>query len=219
MRWLCIALVLTSAAGFAQQDFAKQVPSAVIEMRHGPTAEELARPTQIVMLGTGSPVPDARRAGPSVAVIHKGEAYLFDVCAGAIRSAVTARYKYDIPSLYPSQICCVFLSHMHSDHTMDYSELAFTLWWRRREALTSWGPKGLIEMNEGMYDMMAPDTARRISGVQPVANLDGYKVRSVEISPGVIFEKDDLVIEAFAANHGDIKPAFSFPSRRTIVPS
>ena len=34
---------------------------------------------------------------------------------GAVRNAVIARYKYDIPSLYPSLICCVFFSHLHSD--------------------------------------------------------------------------------------------------------
>ncbi len=116
----------------AEQTFAKVVPSAVIEVRDRPTQAELEKETQVVVLGTGNPVPDAYRAGSSIAVIHKGEAYLFDVGAGAIQNAVTARYKYDIPSLYPSQICCVFLTHMHSDHTMDYSELAFTLWWRRR---------------------------------------------------------------------------------------
>ena len=59
------------------------------------------------MLGTGTPIPDAYRAGLSIAVIHRGEAYLFDVGAGAVRRAVEARYKHNIPSLYPSQIKAV----------------------------------------------------------------------------------------------------------------
>jgi len=214
------ATLLSLVASAQSEDFAKQVPSAVIEIRDGPTAEELAAPTQVVVLGTGNPIPDAMRAGPSIAVIHKGEAYLFDVGAGAIQNAVSARYKYDIPSLYPSQICCVFLTHMHSDHTMDYSELAFTLWWRRRAPLQSWGPTGLIEMNSGMYAMMAPDTALRLSGVQPVQNPEGYKVNTVEISPGLVHAADGIRIEAITARHGDIKPAFSYrvtTSDKTIV--
>lgn len=220
---LSLALMALRSIDASSQsgDFAIPVPSAIIESRSGPTDEELRAATRIVMLGTGTPIPDAHRAGPSIALIHHGEAYLFDVGAGSIQNAVTARYKYDIPSLYPSQICCVFLSHLHSDHTMDYSELAYTLWWRRREPLRSWGPKGLLRMNEGMAAMMEEDTALRLSGVQPVANPDGYKVRSVEILPGLIFEKDDLRIEAFAAKHGDIKPAYSFRvttgSRRIVI--
>ena len=194
----------------AEEPFAKVVPSAVIEVRDGPTQAELDKETQIVMLGTGNPVPDAHRAGPSIAIIHKGEAYLFDIGAGAIQNAVTARYKFDIPSLYPSQICCVFLTHMHSDHTMDYAELAFTLWWRRREPLFAWGPAGLEQMTKGMFGMMAADTGLRLSGIQPVQNPDAYKVNVTEIEEGVVFQKDDLTVEAFAVNHGEIKPAFGY---------
>jgi len=209
---LAVLASLLLAACQPSQDppFAKVVPSAVIEIRDEPTQAELDKETQVVMLGTGNPVPDAYRAGPSIAVIHKGEAYLFDIGAGAIQNAVTARYKYDIPSLYPSQICCVFLTHLHSDHTMDYSELAFTLWWRRRAPIFAWGPAGLEQMTQGMYEMMAPDTALRTSGVQPLQMPDAYKINTTEIEEGIVFQKDDLKVEAFLVNHGEIKPAFGY---------
>ncbi len=201
--------------------FAKMVPSAVIETRDGPTLKELQQETRVVMLGTGTPVPDAHRAGASIAVIHKGQAYLFDVGAGAIRNAVTARYKYDIPSLYPLQICCLFLTHMHGDHTTDYSELAFDMWWRRRKPLLAWGPAGLAEMTEGMYAMMAPDIAIRSSGSQPMPDAESYRVHVMEITDGVVFETGDLVIEAFGVNHGEIKPAYGYrittPDRSIVI--
>ena len=190
--------------------FAKIVPSAVIEARDGPTQAELDQETQVVVLGTGTPIPDAYRAGSSIAVIHKGQAYLFDIGAGAIHNAITARYKYDIPSLYPSQICCVFLTHMHSDHTMDYAELAATLWWRSRAPLSAWGPAGLEQMTNGMYEMMAPDTALRTGGTQPVEDSETRKISVTEIKEGVVFQKEDLTIEAFAVNHGKIKPAYGY---------
>jgi ribonuclease BN (tRNA processing enzyme) len=193
-----------------ENEMAVKVASAVVETRDGPDERELAAPTQVVMLGTGTPVPDAYRAGPSVAVIHKGQAYLFDIGAGAVRNATLARYRFDIPALYPSQICCVFITHMHSDHTMDYSELVYTLWWRRSVRLRAFGPPGLREMTDGMQDMMAPDRRTRMSGAQPVANPEGYKVDVSEIEDGFVFEHDDLRIEAFEVNHGDIKPAFAY---------
>ena len=165
-----IALILAAAIApidnpaFGQAEgFAKTVPSAVTEIRDGPSAAELAKPDPGRHFRHRESHTDAHRAGSSIAVIHKGEAYLFDVGAGSVRNAVIARYKFDIPSLYPSQICCVFMSHLHSDHTMDYSELAYTMWWRRREPLRSWGPTGLKKVNEGMHAMMSADTSLRTS--------------------------------------------------------
>ena len=97
-----------SAGQAADAEFAITLPSARVELRDAPSESELLAPTRVVVLGTGTPIPDAFRAGSSIAVIHKGESYLFDAGAGAVRNAVVARYKHDIPSLYPSLICCVF---------------------------------------------------------------------------------------------------------------
>ena len=179
----------------AQKEMAVPVESGVVEVREDPTAAELTAETQVVMLGTGTPIPDAYRGGASIAVIHKGEAYLFDVGAGAVRNAAHARYKYDIPSLYPTAICCVFLTHLHSDHTLDFSELAYTMWWRRLQQLHAWGPKGLQELATGMQMMMAPDARLRSSGTQPIFDNTGYTVDVTEIADGFVYEKDDLRIQ------------------------
>lgn len=39
---------------------------------------------------------------------------------------------------------------------------------------------------------------------------DAYKVAVTEIEAGVVFTKDDLVIEAFDVPHGEVKPAFGY---------
>ena len=193
-----------------KSDYALTLPSARIETREAPTEKELEATTQVVILGTGTPIPDAFRAGSSIAIVHKGESYLFDVGAGAVRQATIARYKYDIPSLYPSQICCVFLSHLHSDHTMDLSELAHTLWWRRNTRLQAWGPTGIAQIANGLDEIIAADANFRINGIQPVANPEGFRISHQNIAPGILFQKEDLTIEAFLVNHGDINPAFAF---------
>jgi len=194
----------------SKSDYALTLPSARIETRGAPTEKELEATTQVVILGTGTPIPDAFRAGSSIAIVHKGESYLFDVGAGAVRQATIARYKYDIPSLYPSQICCVFLSHLHSDHTMDLSELAHTLWWRRNTGLQAWGPTGIAQIANGLDEIIAADANFRINGIQPVANPEGFRISHQNIAPGILFQKEDLTIEAFLVNHGDINPAFAF---------
>ena len=205
-----LSLLLAACQPEAEEPFAKAVPNGVVDVRDAPSQAELEAPTQIVLLGTGTPVPDARRAGPSIAVIHKGEAYLFDLGAGAVRNATIARYKYDIPALYPSLICCVFFTHLHSDHTADYVELAYTLWWRRDRSLRAWGPEGLKAFTDGMYAMMEPDRLLRTAGTQPIPVPQTYAVDVAEISDGIVLEKDGMTIEAFSVNHGEMKPAFGY---------
>ena len=185
------------------------VTGARNEPRNGPVTD-ISRPTQIVVLGSGTPIPDAKRASASLVLIYQGEAYLFDVGAGAIRNATKARYRYDIPALYPSQICCVFLTHLHSDHTMDLVELAYTMWWRRRDGLLAFGPNGLAGMTRALAQFMAADVSLRTGGNQPTPNPLGYRVSATEISEGIVFEKDGLIIEAFDVNHGHVKPAYGY---------
>ena len=210
---LCSIVVIASVSACNRQSeepFAVSLPSAVVELRDGPSAKELSSETQVVVLGTGTPIPDPRRAGSSIAVIHKGEAYLFDVGAGAVQNATIARYRYDIPSLYPTEICCVFLTHLHNDHTQDLSELATTMWWRRQRQLRAWGPSGLADLAAGVNQMMVPDLAIRLSGNQPIQQPDGYRIEPTEIEPGIVFVKGDLTIEAFNVSHGAVAPAFGF---------
>lgn len=166
--------------------------------------------TDVVILGTGTPVPDASRSGPGVAVIYNGEAYVFDAGGGMVQRAIEASERHGIEALYPTNIRHLFITHLHSDHTLDYPELASTLWWRRENQLMAWGPEGLAEMSNGMYEMMGRDISLRTSGKQPVINPDYYQVDVTEISEGVVLERDGLVIEAFEVPHGDIDPAFGY---------
>lgn len=191
-------------------EFVYDVPSAIIELQQPPTEAEIDAQTRVVMLGTGNPIPDPRRAGPGIAVIHKGRAYLFDIGAGVVKNAATARYKYDIPSLYPLRISAVFLTHMHSDHTADFPVLVSTLWWRRTELLRLFGPVGSAEMVAGMYAMMAPDVTMRSASAQPVDNGGNLGIDVSEIAEGVVFEAEDIRVEAFEVSHGDIKPAYGY---------
>ena len=216
-----VGTFLLSACSHTQPPgFLVDTQSAVVELRQGPTQAELDAPTRVVVLGTGTPIPDPHRAGASIAIVHRGESYLFDIGAGSVHNATVARYKYDIPALYPTQIGHVFVTHMHSDHTVDLVEAAYSMWWRRPRELAVYGPQGIAEMVAGMHMMMAPDRRIRMSGTQPLQNPDGYHVAVTELRPGVVLEKTGIRIEAFAVDHGDVKPAFGFrvtTTDRTIV--
>ncbi|WP_367110973.1 MBL fold metallo-hydrolase [uncultured Psychrobacter sp.] len=167
--------------------------------------------TRVIMLGTGTPVPSAERAGSGLAVIHNGEAYLFDAGHGTVQRAIQAWKTMNAPELNPHMIKHVFLSHLHSDHTMDYSELAATYWWRREARLNAYGPKGLQDMTDGYYDMQKTDISLRTDGIQPIKDKTMYRVAVNEIpKDGIIFNENDVTVEAFSVDHGDIEPAYGY---------
>src|SRR3954470_15253164 len=79
--------------------------------------------TQIVMLGTGTPIPDPDRTGPGVAIVVDSVAYLFDAGTGVVRRAAAAG-RNGIKAFAPATLKAqpaprfdrVFLTHLHSDH-------------------------------------------------------------------------------------------------------
>ena len=75
--------------------------------------------TKVVLLGTGTPNPNPKRSGPSIALIVDEQVYLVDFGAGVVRRAIEAGIK-------PSQLTIAFLTHFHSDHTVGYPDLIFT---------------------------------------------------------------------------------------------
>ena len=177
--------------------------------------------TRMVGRGTGTPVPDPERAGPGIAVFHDGRAYLFDVGGGVVPRAIEASRRYGIPGLSPEHIDRVFLTHLHSDHVADFSELAATRWWRRPGRIRLWGPAGVGAMVDGMEAMLASDIRIRRGGIQPVARPDGYRVRETEIEAGRVLEEDGIAIDAFEVPHGSVRPAFGYrittPDRTIVI--
>lgn len=171
-----------------------------------------AADTRLVMLGTGTPVPDAERAGQSMAVVYDGNAYVFDAGGGMVQNAIKAsELDPALASVHPTSIRHLFFTHLHSDHILDYPELAATLWWRRPAPLKAYGPTGLAEMTQGYYDMLSIDIELRLNGLTPVEHPDFYKVSVEEHAEGGWeFRDGDVLIEAFEVPHGDISPAFGY---------
>src|SRR6476659_773851 len=111
-----------------------------------------ARPaqTQIVMLGTGTPRPNPDRSGPATAIIVNDTPYLVEFGPGVIRR-VTAAYERGVTALgYGGvNIKTVFLTHLHSDHTVGYPDLIFTPWvMGRKTPLEVYGPNGIKAMTK-----------------------------------------------------------------------
>ncbi|RUM55100.1 MAG: MBL fold metallo-hydrolase [Marinomonas sp.] len=166
--------------------------------------------TQVVTLGTGTPVTNPERVGSATAVVYNDKAYLFDIGPGAVHRTIQAAAN-GFPQLHPTKIENLFITHLHSDHILDYGELASTLWWRRDNQISVFGPKGIQAMTNGYYDMLQVDLDLRLHGLQPVKNPELYKTKVTEYEHGGwVFKDGDVTIEAFDVPHGDIEPAFGY---------
>jgi ribonuclease BN (tRNA processing enzyme) len=175
------------------------------------------------MLGTGTPNADPERSGPAVAVVRSGTAYLVDAGPGIVRRAAAAARRHNVGALEPSRLRIVFLTHLHSDHTLGLPDLILSPWTlERHEPLTVYGPSGTKAMVEHILAAYSEDIRNRLDGLEP-ANETGYKVDVHEIAaPGRVYEDSVMTVEAFAVPHGDWAAGRSFGFRfrsfdRTIV--
>src|SRR5258705_11318002 len=74
-----------------------------------------------VLLGTGSPPPNPKRRGPATLLSLGDERFLVDAGSGVGAQLVQAGVRpWDWPP--------VFITHHHSDHTIDLGHLLITRW-------------------------------------------------------------------------------------------
>jgi ribonuclease BN (tRNA processing enzyme) len=182
----------------------------------------MAKPTRVVMLGTGTPRPDPNRSGPATVIAVNDTPYLIDFGPGVIRRA-TAAYQNGVTALGfgAVNIKTAFLTHLHSDHTLGYPDLIFTPWvMGRHEPLQVFGPKGIKAMTEHVLEAWRVDVDVRSNGVSQHSPA-GCSVNAHEIACGVIYKDDNVKVTAFPARHEDMVDSFSFrfdtPDRVVVI--
>lgn len=177
-----------------------------------------ASQTQVVMLGTGTPGADPDRSGPAVAITVGGAAYLVDCGPGVIRRAAAAQKK-GIAALAPQNIHVLFITHLHSDHTLGYPDFIFTPWGQRPDPPDVYGPSGLQSMTDHIEAAWEQDIDVRTNGLEQ-KNRTGYKVHVHEIEPGIIYKDKNVTVSAFLVAHGSWKQSFGYKfetADRTVV--
>ena len=119
------------------------------------------RKTQVVMLGTGTPLPDPQRSGASTTIVVNDVPYIVDAGTGVVRRAAAARDK-GVKGLEPTNLRIAFLTHLHADHTLGLPDLILTPWiMGRKEPLELYGPVGTREMVANILQAYDADIKRR----------------------------------------------------------
>ena len=184
------------------------------------TALPPAPRTKLVFLGTGNPAPTAATMGPALAIIVNGTPYLVDAGVGVVRRAQEASEK-GVKGLEMRNLKTVFLTHLHSDHTLGLPDLLYTPWvMHRTEPIAVYGPEGTTAMMNSIMEAWKADNDIRINGLEK-GNRSGNRAISHEITPGVVYQDSNLKVTAFYVNHGSWKQAFGYrfdtPDRSIVV--
>jgi ribonuclease BN (tRNA processing enzyme) len=159
--------------------------------------------TRVILLGTGTPYPDPAASGPATAVVVGGRVLLFDAGPGVMRRLKAANLPISGPE-------ALFITHLHSDHTLGYADLMLTSWvMRRRAPFPAYGPRGLRRMTNHLLAAYSEDIDIRANGLEHEV-AGGYRVDVHEIRAGVVYEKDGVRVTAVAVQHGAWKDAFAY---------
>jgi ribonuclease Z len=177
--------------------------------------------TQVVLLGTGTPAADPDRFGPATAIVVNDTAYLVDAGAGVVRRAAAAAREHSIKALQATNLGIVFLTHLHSDHTVGLPDLIFSPWTLgRRTPLEAYGPPGTTEMMKHLLEAYRVDIETRTN---PNGNQrefpQGHNVNAHEVHTGVVYKDANVTVTAFLTKHAMESYGYRFdtPDRSIVI--
>lgn len=155
------------------------------------------------MLGTGSPIPDANRAGPATLVRAGGQSFLVDCGRGVLMRATAA-------GAAAAGLTATLLTHLHSDHLTDLNDVITTRW------ITSFaplplrllGPPGVQAVVDGLLDSLRLDVGYRLAHHDDLTWEPPVEVE--EVGPGVVHHHGDVRIVAAATDHRPVQPTVGY---------
>ncbi len=158
---------------------------------------------KVIVLGSGSPLPDAMRAGPSTLIRTAAGDLLFDCGRGVLMRAAGAGSG-------ATAFRALFLTHLHSDHITDLNDI-FTMRWAMSftpNPLTVFGPGGTSRLLRDTEAMLEPDIGYRLAHHGDL----GWRPSAVvtEVERGVIFEEAGVQVTAAPTQHAPVRPTVGF---------
>jgi ribonuclease Z len=168
--------------------------------------------TKLVMLGTGTPAADPDRFGSALVVLVDSTPYLFDAGVGVVRRWAQA-LRSGIAPIGPATLHTVFITHLHSDHTLGLPELILTTWTLgegTRPPLEAYGPPGLGAMTTHILAAWSEDIEVRSGSEGESAGTPSPVVHTHEIEPGIVYRDSLVTVTAFIVHHGTVPHAFGY---------
>jgi len=167
---------------------------------------------KLTMLGTGLPMPNPARKGPSQVISLGGVHILADCGPGAVHRLSEAR-------IMPRDIDHVMITHHHADHYLDLGYFILVRWLMGVDrTLHVYGPQGQKQMIERLLALQDFDFRNRLDVMAPGRALPDIAV--IEFEEGPVAEIGGIKVSAFVTPHlpDGLSYGFCFQSQdRKIV--
>ena len=156
----------------------------------------------LTLLGTGCPKVDHKRFGPSNLISSKKSKILVDCGSG-----VTQRLEE--LSISTADIDALFLTHLHSDHVIDFYQLIISSWHSyRKKPWKIYGPKGTRKFLNKIMKAWKEERNLRIK-YEARSSVEAFKLNILEFGEYGKINLKDLKIEFFKVDHFPCSNAYS----------
>jgi ribonuclease Z len=161
----------------------------------------------ITLLGTGSPMIDPNRAGPSSLVRVGGgpgqQVFLVDCGRGVLMRAAAA-------GVGAANLTALLLTHLHSDHITDLCDVITTRWVTTLAPtpLPIIGPPGTKAVVHAILAALAPDISYRIAHHADITEPPAVVVE--EHVQGLVWKTAGVHITVAPTDHRPVEPTIAF---------
>lgn len=158
---------------------------------------------EIILTGTGSPIPHPDRAGPSTLVKAGDTHILVDAGRGVVMRMAGA-------GSMPMFLSGVLITHLHSDHVCALNDVITTHWvmTQGNAPLKIYGPPGTARFVERQVHALEADVGYRIAHHEELTAPPVVDV--TELEPGDSFAIGAVEITTAATEHSPVKPTIGF---------
>ena len=192
-RWLAVVLAVASIAS---------INSAYAD---APGATERNFAIRVTLLGTGVPIPNPRQFGPSVLVEANEVKLLFDCGRGC------AHRLWNLGPQYLRGTQHVFITHLHSDHTIGMPDLYLNGWvMLRPTGLNIYGPKQAEDLMRHIRLAYEQDIAYRVDRQVSTLSREELEYSVTTVADGAEFDFNGVKVTAILVDHHVVKPAFGY---------
>ncbi|TXI65522.1 MULTISPECIES: ribonuclease Z [Mycolicibacterium] len=160
---------------------------------------------EVTLLGTGSPIPDPDRAGPSTLVRAGGQTFLVD-CGRGVQQRLAATGSG------ANALSALLLTHLHSDHIADLGDVIITRWVTTfvpdPAPLQILGPPGTADVVDATLRAFGHDIGYRIAHHADLTAPPPVEVH--ECTEGTVWDRDGVRIVVAPTDHRPVTPTIGF---------
>lgn len=160
---------------------------------------------KVTLLGTGSPIPDPNRAGPSTLVQAAGQHIVVDCGRGCVMRMTAA-------GVFPPFVSAILLTHLHSDHISDLNDIVTSRWIMSPNPIVTkiFGPVGTKQIVEGLRTMLSLDEQYRLDHHADLRSGPGMQIEVTEVSPGDSFSIGEVNVVVGRTDHRPVSPTVGY---------